>query len=129
MSEQKKVRVLLADDEAHIRTLMKTVFNSIGCEVVAEAKNGQEAVDLYVQHKPNMALLDINMPFKDGVQALQEIRATDPNAFVIMLTSVSTMETVEQCVLGGAAGYIRKDTPIAEIKKIVKETWLERVKK
>jgi len=129
MSEQKKVRVLLADDESHIRTLMKTVFSSMGCEVVAEAKNGQEAVDLYSQHKPNMVLLDVNMPFKDGVQALQEIRAADPNAFVIMLTSVSTMETVEQCVVAGAVGYIRKDTPIAEIKKIVKETWLERVKK
>jgi two-component system chemotaxis response regulator CheY len=121
--EMKKPKVIIADDEAHCRMLMKAVLSSMNCEVVGEASNGMEAVSLYQKHKPHLMLLDINMPLKTGDEALQEILQEFPRAFIIMLTSVADMASVEKCIAIGAANYIRKDTPIEEIRRIIKETW------
>lgn len=116
-----KKRVVLCDDEFHIRLLIKTAVNSIGCEVVAEGKNGNEAVALFRQHRPDLLLLDVNMPEATGEEALGKICAEFPDALVVMLTSVSDSATVEHCLISGAANYIRKDTPIAEIKAMIGE--------
>lgn len=123
MTDKKKITVLLADDEVHIRVLMKNVIESMNAEVIAEAKNGEEAVQLYRQKRPKMVFLDINMPIMDGVTALKEIKRDDPNAFVIMLTSLTVMETVKECLAAGAANYIRKDTPLNELRMYVRESW------
>ena len=123
MNEKKRVRVIIADDELHIRTLVKTVMKSMQAEIVGEAKNGREAVDLYQLEKPNLLLLDINMPVMGGEKALKEILGQFPDAFVIMLTSVADVDTVKKCLDHGAANYILKDTPLNEMKKIIKETW------
>ena len=123
MLEKRKIRVGLADDEIHIRMLMKKVFTSMGCEIAGEAKNGTEAVELYRREKPDIMLLDINMPIKTGDEALRDIVSEFPDAFVIMLTSQADVESVQKCLDAGAANYIRKDTPIAELKEIIKETW------
>lgn len=123
MTEHGRPRVVLADDEEHSRRLIKAVMTSMKCEVAGEATNGQEAVDLFKSEMPDLLLLDINMPVKTGEEALREIIDHSPDAFVIMLTSVADMESVEQCINIGAANYIRKDTPVQEIKSIIKETW------
>jgi len=123
MSEKKKIRVGLADDELHIRMLMKKFFQSINCDIAGEAKNGQEAVELYRREKPDIMLLDINMPVMAGDEALKAIISEFPDAFVIMLTSLADVENVQNCLENGAANYIRKDTPLAELKEIIKETW------
>jgi two-component system chemotaxis response regulator CheY len=125
MAEQSKVRVLIADDETHTRQLLKAVMSSMNTEVVGEAKNGREAVEMFREQRPNIALLDINMPEKTGDEALKEIIAEFPDAFIIMLTSVADMETVERCIELGASHYIRKDTPIQEMKKMISEAWGE----
>jgi len=121
--ENRKPRVVLVDDETHIRMLMRTVMSTMGCEVIGEAANGQEAVDVFRKEKPDLLLLDINMPVKTGEEALKEILAEFPDAFVIMLTSLADIESVQNCLNLGATNYIRKDTPLREIKKIIKETW------
>lgn len=123
-AEQKLPRVILADDEIFVRAFMKKVMMGMKCEIVGEAKNGQEAVDLFREKKPDLLLLDINMPVKTGEEALREISREFPEAFVIMLTSLTDMESVENCLNFGAANYIRKDTPVGEMKKIIKETWV-----
>ncbi len=123
MNEKKRVRVIVADDELHIRTLIKTVMKSMQAEIAGEAKNGQEAIDLFRLEKPNLLLLDINMPVKDGEKALKEIIDEFPDAFVIMLTSVADVDTVKKCLDHGAANYILKDTPLNDMKKMIKETW------
>ena len=123
MGNHKKPRILLADDEIHLRILMKKVMTSMNCEIVGEAKNGMEAIELYKKEKPDLLLLDINMPVKTGEEALKEIIEEFPDAFIIMLTSLADMESVENCLNLGASNYIRKDTPLDEIKKIIKETW------
>jgi len=115
--------VLITDDEQHMRSLMLTAMKSVGLEIVGEAKSGQEAVDMFKEHQPDLLLLDINMPVKNGLEALQEIMTAFPDAFVIMFTMVSEMETVERCIDLGARNYILKDAPITEIKQTILETW------
>lgn len=119
------IKVLIVDDEAHIRLLMKTVLQDSGAEVVGEASNGQEAVAAFNEAKPNLVLMDINMPVMDGISALEKIVEIDPDALVIMLTSLSNMESVQKCIEAGAGGYIRKDTPIHELAQAVKDAWQE----
>jgi two-component system chemotaxis response regulator CheY len=123
MAESKKVRVLLADDEKHVRMLVKAVLMPLDCEVVGEAENGLEAVALYKQTRPDAVLLDINMPAMDGKAALAEIVAFDKDAVVIMLTSLSDIDTVQTTLELGAASYIRKDTSPQEMRELIKEAW------
>lgn len=120
-----KIKVLLADDELHIRVLIKKVLESMNLEIVAEARNGEEAVQLYKKHRPHMVFMDINMPVMDGKEALKAIKKEFPDAFIIMLTSLSAMDVVKDCLEAGAANYIRKDTPLNELKLYVKESWDE----
>ena len=123
MTETRVPRIVIADDEMHIRVLIRKALTSMNYTVVGEATNGNEAVDLFKKERPDLILLDINMPFKSGQEALKEIIAESPDTLAIMLTSVSDMESVEKCIAAGATGYIRKDTPLAEIKSMISEVW------
>ena len=126
MTINEQIRALIVDDEPHIRALIKAVTSSIQGEVVAEASNGVEAVEIFAKLQPNLVLMDINMPVMDGISALKAIVSTQPEAFIIMLTSLSDMETIQACVDAGASGYLRKDTPVAELKKAPEEAWQDR---
>ncbi len=128
MTEKKKLKILIADDEAHIRLLLKTAMISMNVEVVDEAKDGNEAVEFFIKRKPDIMLLDINMPFKSGIEVLNEIKIKFPDAFIIMMTSLADSQTVQNCLESGAASYILKDTPIAEMKKIIVEAWTDHIK-
>ncbi len=121
--EARRPKVIVADDEGHCRVLMKAVLASMNCDVVGEARTGDEAIELYRKYRPNLLLLDVNMPIKTGDEVLEELLAEFPDAFVVVLTSVTDMESIEKCISMGAANYIRKDTPVAEIKMIIRETW------
>jgi two-component system, chemotaxis family, chemotaxis protein CheY len=123
MAERKKPRVVIAEDESHCRVLLKAILTSMNCDVVGEARTGVEAIELFKQLKPHLLLLDINMPNKTGDEALEEIMAEYPRAFVIILTSVADEETIQKCITLGAANYLRKDTSVMEIKQTIKETW------
>ena len=114
---------MVVDDEKHVRTLIKSVISTMNCDIVGEAGNGKDAVTLYGELKPNMMLLDINMPLKSGKQALAEIKKKYPNAFIIMLTSLTDRETIEDCIELGASGFIRKDLPLDEMREVIKQTW------
>ena len=121
--QKKQIRAMIVDDEDHVRTLIKTVVRNMNCEIVGEANNGKDAVLMYYKLKPTMLLLDINMPVKTGKQALAEIRKKFSNTFIIMLTSLTDSETVEDCIKLGASGFIRKDLPIDEMRDVIKQTW------
>lgn len=123
MNSGRSRKVLLADDEVHIRTLLGTLLRSMGFEVIGNAADGNEAVQQFKSKRPGLVLLDVNMPKGDGVQVLQEILEISPDACVIMLTSVTDLATVKNCLTLGAANYIRKDTPINEMKALIQETW------
>lgn len=115
--------VVLADDETHIRMMMRVVLARAGFQVLAEASNGLEAVERCRETEPDIVLLDINMPILNGDEALRVIVSEHPEVVVIMLTSVSDSLTVNRCIELGAANYLRKDTPIQEIAARVLQTW------
>jgi len=127
MAEKRKVRVLLADDESHVRLFVKTVVASMGCEVVAEAADGRQALELFDQTAPDLVLLDINMPVMDGISALKELRRRSDKVAIVMLTSLASADVVEQCLEAGANYHLRKDLPVSELKQEIRDTWLAHV--
>jgi len=118
-------KILLTDDEPHVRKFIGLIMQKFGAPQLLEAGDGAIAVKLYEQEKPDLVLLDVNMPNMDGIQALAEIRRLDPAALVIMLTSLANRHTVEECLRLGAINYIRKDLPrdelTAQLTQIIEE--------
>jgi DNA-binding NarL/FixJ family response regulator len=108
-------KVLLVDDEAHIRKFVGLVLKKFSRPTIVEASDGLIALELYAREKPDLVLLDVNMPNLDGIQTLERLMQTDPEANVVMLTSLANRQTIEDCVRLGALGYIRKDTPKDEL--------------
>jgi len=104
-------KILLVDDEAHIRKFVGLILKKICTPTIIEAADGLAALALYEQEKPDLILMDVNMPNLDGIQTLERLRQTAPDAFVVMLTSLTNRQTVEQCARLGALDYIRKDVP------------------
>ncbi|GCD42896.1 DNA-binding response regulator [Streptomyces paromomycinus] len=103
------VRVLLADDEAMIRAGVRAILTaSPGVEVVAEAADGREAVELALRHRPDVCLLDIRMPRLDGLGAAAELARTLPETAVVMLTTFSEDEYVAGALGSGASGFLLK---------------------
>jgi DNA-binding NarL/FixJ family response regulator len=103
------IRVLLADDEAMVRAGVRAILGSSGeTEVVAEAGDGREAVELARAHRPDVALLDIRMPRLDGLAAAEEIVRTVPGTAVAMLTTFSEQAYVARALGGGATGFLLK---------------------
>ncbi len=115
------VSALVVDDEQHLRMYLKLILKQIGFTTFHEAANGQEAVDLYKEKKPELVLMDVNMPIKEGMEALSEIVEFDDEAVVVMTTSVASRQAVEASVALGASHYIRKDTPKDEVVEILNE--------
>jgi CheY-like chemotaxis protein len=116
-------KILLVDDEPHVRKFVGLVARGLGSPIIIEAANGEEALVKYAAESPDLVLLDVNMPLMDGIQTLSAILQDNPDALVVMLTSLTNRQTVEQCLTAGAAGYIRKDTPkeaiLAELAAIL----------
>jgi two-component system chemotaxis response regulator CheY len=117
----KNISCIIVDDEFHIRVFIKSVLKIIGLNVSGEAPNGEKGIEIFKELNPDIVFMDINMPVKTGDEALKEMKKINPYAMIIMLTSVADMETVEQCIKDGADFYIRKDTPLNELKSIIKE--------
>jgi two-component system chemotaxis response regulator CheY len=110
---------LIVDDETHLRVYLKLLLQQIGFSVFFEAGNGQQGVDLYKAHQPDLVLMDVNMPIKEGIEALKEIVEFDPAAVVVMASSVASRQAVEASVECGASYYIRKDTPKAKMAELL----------
>ena len=100
--------VLLCDDSRALRMVSAGVLAENGFEVVAEAGDGVAAVAQYKAHKPAVVLLDLVMPQLDGKQALREILAFDPDAKVVILSSLGSQGDIEECLRMGAASYLQK---------------------
>ena len=122
-SPKRTVRVLIAEDEPHIRTVLRAIVTALGGEVVGEATDGEQAVALAAIKRPHIALLDINMPKLTGDAALQRILAADPRVIVIMMTAQDTLEAVRTCLEGGARDYILKSNRAEEIFRLLRESW------
>jgi len=103
------IRVLLADDEAMVRAGVRAILDTDpGIDVVAEAGDGAEAVDLVRKHRPDVAVLDIRMPVLDGLAAAAEIRGQVPGTAVMILTTFSEDAYIARALAGGASGFLLK---------------------
>jgi len=103
------VKILVADDASFMRTVLKDILKSNGlASNIIEAPDGVEAVRQYIQHKPDLVTMDVNMPKADGIQALKGIMKINPNAKVIMVTSVEQKHIVQDAMKSGARDYIIK---------------------
>lgn len=123
----KSPNIIIADDEAHCRMLIKGAVKGIGFNVIGEADNGEDACKQCLEKKPDLICLDFNMPVMTGLEALKKIKELNPATVCIMLTSVADAESVSTCIEAGADGYIRKDTPVSEMRGIIKDTWENRI--
>ncbi|MGA2870397.1 MAG: response regulator transcription factor, partial [Verrucomicrobiota bacterium] len=111
MKKAASIRILVADDHYVVRMGVTAIINNEpDMEVVAEAVNGLQAVELYEKHKPDLVLLDSRMPLKDGVQAAKEIQDRHPAARILMLTAFDGDEDIHKALAAGAQGYALKSS-------------------
>lgn len=101
-------RVLVVDDAAFMRIMIRDILESAGNEVVAEGKNGEEAVMLYRSLKPDVVTMDITMPVMDGIDALKEIRKVDAGAKVVMCSAMGQQDMVINAIQSGANDFLVK---------------------
>ena len=101
-------RILVADDAAFMRMMIKNILTQNGHEVVGEAENGAEAVERYAELKPDVTTMDITMPEKDGIAALKEILAADPSAKVVMCSALGQEAKVIESIRSGAKDFVVK---------------------
>lgn len=106
--------VLIADDAQAVRGVFRVILVEHGYQVL-EAENGYEAVALYAHHRPNVVLLDINMPRLDGLGALVQIKALDPHARVIMVTAQGERGKVMAAIRAGAQDYVVKPFQVQRV--------------
>lgn len=107
-ADGRPLRVLICDDSQFMRTNIKRLFLRLGVEECYEATNGEEAIEQYEQHKPDLVTMDITMPKLNGDEALKIIRKNDKNAKIIMITAVGHEAKVKECIFRGSINYIVK---------------------
>jgi DNA-binding NarL/FixJ family response regulator len=112
MKKDGKIRILVADDHYIVRIgLVALVNTEPDMEVVAEAGDGAQALELFAKHTPDLALLDLRMPVKSGVEAAIEIRRQFSGACILMLTAFDGDEDIHKALQAGAQGYVLKSSP------------------
>ena len=110
--QQQPLRIVVAEDEALIRMDLVEMLAREGYEVVGEAANGEAAIALVREHKPDLALFDVKMPIKDGITAAQELRGEVP---IVMLTAFSQRELIERANDAGVMAYLIKPFTISDL--------------
>ena len=115
--------ILICDDAAFMRMMIKDILTKNGYNVAGEAENGVKAVEKYQETKPDLVLMDITMPEMDGIQALKKIKQLDPNASVVMCSAMGQQAMVIESIQAGAKDFIVKpfqaERVIEAVKKVV----------
>jgi DNA-binding NarL/FixJ family response regulator len=114
------IRVLLADDQALFREGLETLLSvHKDIEIVGQASNGQEAVDLALKLRPDVILMDMQMPILNGIGATRRLKQSLPDCRVIVLTTFDDKETIFDALRAGAVGYLLKDVDSAQLAESV----------
>ncbi|MCI9662968.1 MAG: response regulator [Lachnospiraceae bacterium] len=115
--------ILIVDDAAFMRMMIKDILTKNGYNVAGEAENGAKAMEKYNELKPDLVLMDITMPEVDGIQALKNIKASDPNAKIIMCSAMGQQAMVIEAIQSGAKDFIVKpfqaDRVLEAVKKVI----------
>lgn len=113
-------KILICDDSILARRQLKDMLSSLGKCTIIEAANGQECIDMYQQHLPDIVFLDIVMPIKDGQTAIAEIMEQYPDADIVVVSSVGTQTQLRQAIQLGAKDFIQKPLNSRQIESILK---------
>ncbi len=111
----KSVTAIIIDDDELMRRVVVAALTALNCDIVGEADDGKQGLELYRATRPDLVLLDIRMPEMDGIEALKNLQEIDANAYVVMMTFVDDEESVEDTMIGGAKDYLRKNMPMKEM--------------
>lgn len=114
-------RVMIADDSDAIRLVFQDILTIGSHEIVAEATNGEEAVQKFVEVNPDILLLDLAMPKKDGLTVVKEVMAARPNAKIILITASDNQNVINQCIKEGASAFISKPFDFDHVLKLISE--------
>lgn len=115
-------RILVVDDAAFMRMMIKDILEKNGFEVVGEAENGTQAIEKYKELEPDLVTLDITMPEMDGITALKEIRQIDSEAKVIMCSAMGQQAMVIDAIQAGAKDFIVKPFQADRVLEAIKKT-------
>ncbi|MFM1997292.1 MAG: Transcriptional regulatory protein DegU [Planctomycetota bacterium] len=122
MSDHDVIGVLIVDDHPLFREgLVHALGTEEGFRIVGEAADGQEALALWLRHRPDVTLVDVSMPGLDGISLVHKLRSGHPHAKVLMLTSSEDQDDVLAALDAGAAGYITKGVRYMELKAAIRE--------
>ncbi|MEE1250365.1 MAG: response regulator [Lachnospiraceae bacterium] len=113
--------ILICDDAAFMRMMIKDILTKNGYEIAGEAENGVKAVEKYNETKPDLVLMDITMPEMDGIQALKKIKEADANACVIMCSAMGQQAMVIEAIQSGAKDFIVKPFQAERVLEAVKK--------
>lgn len=116
-------KILICDDAAFMRMMLKDITKRIGYSEVYEAENGKKAIEKYIEFKPDLVFMDITMPEMDGIEALKRIIAHDKNAAVIMCAAIGQSPLAVETMKNGAKDVIFKPYNIERVKEIVNKTF------
>lgn len=113
--------ILIVDDAAFMRMMIKDILTKNGYEVVGEAENGLAAVEMYEQHKPDLVIMDITMPEMDGIEAVKKIMEDDPSAKIIMCSAMGQQAMVIDAIQAGAKDFVVKPFQPERVVEAVKK--------
>lgn len=119
------LNVLIVDDSLIIRKKIKKIVEKLGHTVIDSAQNGQEAIDKYQQHQPDLVTMDITMPDMDGITAVGHIIQKDANAKIVMVTSHGQEDMVIKSIQTGAVGYMLKPITEDKMAQAIGEVFIE----
>jgi two-component system NarL family response regulator len=118
------IRVLCVDDHRLMREgIVRIVTLDPEVRVVTEARNGQEAVEQFLEHRPDVTLMDLQMPKMSGLEAIRAIRELDDNARIVVLTMYEGDEDIYRALQAGAAGYVLKDSVPEELIRVIRDAY------
>ncbi|MCM3698075.1 response regulator transcription factor [Paenibacillus macerans] len=124
MTEEQNIKVLLADDQTMIRQGFGYVIGlQADMKLIGEACNGEEAVKLALEYRPDVILMDVQMPFKNGIEATREIMRQLPAVKIVILTTFDDQEYVLQGIRAGAVGYLLKDADMEDMLAAIRSAF------
>ncbi len=110
------LKILICDDSLLARKNLRDGLKGLGCKNITEVFDGQSAVESYKNDRPDVVFLDIVMPVKDGITAAREICASDPGAYIVMVSSVGTQVHLREAIKAGAKDFLQKPTTPEQIR-------------
>lgn len=116
-------KVLICDDSLLVRTQLHDFLNALGQNLtILEAADGTIALDVFKEHRPDLVLLDVVMPNLSGIECLREIKKIDPNAVVIMVSSVGTAKILKEAIDAGAVDFVQKPWTQGLLAEVINKT-------